>query len=73
VHLKTDSQRFFRFSCESVRRWGGRVTAMRENVYDGGPDSPVAVGAVSAYERAALSRGAAIRYLEFTLNAFSSI
>jgi hypothetical protein len=68
VHLKTDSQRFFRFTCESVRRWGGRVTAISENVYDGRPDAPDAAVAVSAYERAALSRGAAIRYLAFALN-----
>lgn len=68
VHLKTDSQRFFRFSCESVRRWGGRVTAMSENVHDAGPDAMDAAGAVSAYERAALTRGAAIRYLAFSLN-----
>ncbi|WP_319522030.1 tRNA (guanosine(46)-N7)-methyltransferase TrmB [uncultured Desulfosarcina sp.] len=69
VHLKTDSRRFFQFSCESVQRRGGRVTAMSENLYDGGPDSPDPSEAVSAYERAALTRGAAICYLEFTLNS----
>ena len=67
VHLKTDSQRFFSFSCESVRRRGGRVTAMSENMYDGSANPPKLAGAVSAYERTALARGAAICYLEFTL------
>jgi tRNA (guanine-N7-)-methyltransferase len=68
VHLKTDSDRLYQFSLDSVKRWGGRVKAMSENVYDGGPDSTFAAGAVSAYERAALARGTAIRYLAFTLN-----
>jgi len=30
VPLKTDSQRFFRFSCESVLRRGGRVAALSQ-------------------------------------------
>lgn len=65
--MKTDSQRFSRFSCESVQCRGGRVTAMSENVYGGSPAAPEAAGAVSACERAALLREAAISCLALRL------
>jgi len=61
VHLKTDSRRFIDYTRESVLRWGGRVVVDREaNWADPGH-------AVSAYEKAALSKGKAITYLVFAL------
>jgi len=67
VHLKTDSRRFFRFSCESVQAWGGQVIAVDKNIHSGGHHSLNARGMTSAYEAAALLQGKAIQYLAFTL------
>ncbi|HSO20362.1 MAG TPA: tRNA (guanosine(46)-N7)-methyltransferase TrmB [Desulfosarcina sp.] len=67
VHLKTDSKRFFDYTRQSVRRWGGKERICCDDLYGPGcrPDGPREV--ISAYETAALSRGKVIRYLAFTL------
>ncbi|WP_319404567.1 tRNA (guanosine(46)-N7)-methyltransferase TrmB [uncultured Desulfosarcina sp.] len=68
VHLKTDSDLLYHYTCESVDRWGGRVVAASDNIHrtDSGSINPQ--GVVSAYEAAARSRGASIKYMVFTLN-----
>lgn len=68
VHLKTDSDLLYHFTCESVERWGGRVVAASDDIHGTDSGSIRAQGVVSAYEVAARSRGASIRYMAFTLN-----
>jgi tRNA (guanine-N7-)-methyltransferase len=73
VHLKTDSEILFNYTRESVQGWGGQVAAVVEDVHndDLHGTAGTALGApevVSAFEKASQSKGAAIRYLAFTLN-----
>jgi tRNA (guanine-N7-)-methyltransferase len=68
LHLKTDSEPLFNFTRESVERWGGCVITVSEDCPAAGNRAPGAAEGVSAYERAARSRGAAIKYLAFRLN-----
>lgn len=67
VHLKTDSDRFYQFSLDSVQAWGGQVVAADKNIHSGEHHPPKASEMTSAYEAAALVRGKAIQYLAFTL------
>ncbi len=68
VHVKTDSARFCRFSRESVQRWGGREVAYVVD-WHGSVSSPSEKRKmISAYEVAALYRGAMIRHLAFKLS-----
>jgi tRNA (guanine-N7-)-methyltransferase len=68
VHLKTDSRLLYDYSRHSVERWGGRVVAQSENIDEADDRSTNAREVVSAYELAARSRGAAIKYMGFKLN-----
>ena len=67
VYLKTDSHLLYHYTRESVERWGGCVVAASD--MPGTDCSAIgACEAVSAYERAARLRGAAIKYMAFKLN-----
>jgi tRNA (guanine-N7-)-methyltransferase len=67
VYLKTDSYRLYNYTRESVEQWGGRVAAASD--MPGTDCSPIdACDVVSAYERAARLRGAAIKFMAFRLN-----
>lgn len=68
VHLKTDSDMLYRYTIESVQRWGGRVIAASDDYHGSEYDSPGTGEAVSAYENAALLKGMTIKYLAFGLN-----
>jgi len=73
VHLKTDSEALFNYTRESVQEWGGQVVAAVANVHNGdtngaGGSRLGAPDVVSAFEKASQSKGAAIKYLAFTLN-----
>jgi tRNA (guanine-N7-)-methyltransferase len=67
VHLKTDSERLYRYSRESVVGWGGEVLAASEDVHAGGTQCLLPNEVKSAYEEAALLRGKTIKYLAFCL------
>lgn len=67
VYLKTDSRLLYDYSRQSVERWGGRVVARSDDI-DGSDDRSIdAREVVSAYEMAARSRGATIKYMAFKL------
>jgi len=73
VHLKTDSEPLFEYTRESVQEWGGQVVAAVDDLHEadrhGAEDSRLgAPDIISAFEQAAQSRGATVRYLAFTLN-----
>ena len=68
VYLKTDSNRLYNYTRKSVQRWGGRVVAESDNIHGTDNSSMGAREVVSTYENAALSRGAAIKYMAFKLN-----
>lgn len=68
VYLKTDSDLLYNYTRESVKRWGGRVVAESHDIHGADDGSPCAREVVSAYEHAARSRGATIKYLAFKLN-----
>ena len=68
VHVKTDSTRFYQYTRETVLRWGGRVTAFSEELLGNRWDDAGSDKAVSAYEQAALTHGAVIKALTFTLH-----
>ena len=68
VHLKTDSDLLYHYTREAVDRWGGRVVAASDNIHGTGYGSINGQEVVSAYEVAARSSGASIKYMAFTLN-----
>lgn len=68
VYLKTDSDLLYDYTRESVRRWGGREVAKSGGAHGTGCSASGACEAVSAYEQAARSRGAAIQFMAFKLN-----
>ncbi len=68
VYLKTDSDLLFNYTRESVDRWGGLVVAASDDIHGTRYGALGAHKAVSAYERAALSRGATVKYMAFKLN-----
>ncbi|MBU0971332.1 MAG: tRNA (guanosine(46)-N7)-methyltransferase TrmB [Proteobacteria bacterium] len=72
VHLKTDNEVLYAYTRESVETWGGRVVAAVNDIHGGqtSGDNDSGFGArgiVSSFEASARSKGAAIRYLAFTL------
>ena len=67
VHVKTDSRRFYDYTRESVRQWGGQVVAACEDMHAEATCPSWILEVTSAYEKAALSRGKTIKYLAFTL------
>jgi len=75
VHLKTDSARFYEYSMEKVRQWGGHVVAFSEDLFGSllGGGAAAKPKPISAYEKTALSRGAAIKMLTFSLSARGAI
>jgi tRNA (guanine-N7-)-methyltransferase len=68
VHLKTDSARLYQYTREMVLRRGECVVDDSEDLLHSRKEDGFADKPVSAYEKAALSRGAVIRMLAFTLN-----
>ena len=68
VNLKTDSAFFYDFTLSSIEKWGGRVIATSDNIYESVENPPCASEVVSAYEKAARARGTAIKYVGFKLN-----
>jgi tRNA (guanine-N7-)-methyltransferase len=67
VYLKTDSDLLYDYTRESVQRWGGREVLRLDT--DHGTDCRASeVGdVISAYEQAAQSRGAVIKFMAFKL------
>jgi tRNA (guanine-N7-)-methyltransferase len=68
VYLKTDSDMFYDYTRESIQRWGGRELSYSDAVRDPDGGASVAREVVSAYEHAARSKGAAIKFMAFKLN-----
>ena len=68
VHLKTDSNLLFDYTCESVDRWGGRVVVALDNLHATDNGRIGAREVASAFEQAARSQGETIKYVAFELN-----
>ena len=68
VYLKTDSNLLYDYTRESVKRWGGREIAQSDTDHGTGCRASGAGEVVSAYEHAARSRGAAIKFMVFQLS-----
>lgn len=68
VHLKTDSDLFYDYTRESVKRWGGQIIKASDNIHADGSGSPGASEVVSAYEANARSHGETIKHMAFRLN-----
>lgn len=67
VHLKTDSDRLYTYTRESVEHWGGQVTAASDNIHETDCCPAFARDIVSTYERKAQEKGTPIKYMAFTL------
>ena len=67
VYLKTDSDPLFQFTRQTVRRRGGRIQLDCDNVHGSNGNLPGS-GVFSAYEKAAVSQGATIKFLAFQLD-----
>jgi tRNA (guanine-N7-)-methyltransferase len=67
VYLKTDSNPLFQFTRQAVRRRGGRVLMVCDDIHGSNHSLPGS-GVVSAYEQTAVSQGAAIKFLAFRLD-----
>jgi len=72
VHLKTDSDRLYAYTRESVEHWGGQVILSSENIHEGEKSRYGSSDIVSAFEKAARSQGKIIKYMAFTLEQVSS-
>jgi tRNA (guanine-N7-)-methyltransferase len=68
VYLKTDSELFYNYTRKSVQLWGGHVMTESENIDEIEFRATSTGKAISAYESAARSKGAAIKFMAFTLN-----
>jgi len=68
VYLKTDSCLFYDFTRKTVEQRGVRVLSPPKRVAGTDFDPPYTPGVVSAYEKAARSKGKGIRYMAFKLN-----
>lgn len=68
VYLKTDSNLLYDYTRESVKRWGGREIAQSDTDHGTDCRTSGAGEVVSAYEHAARSRGAAIKFMVFQLS-----
>ncbi len=68
VYLKTDSDLLYEYTRESVQRWGGREIGLSEAAHGSDCSASEACEAVSAYEQAARSKGAAIQFMAFQLS-----
>ncbi len=68
VYLKTDSNLLYDYTRESVQRWGGREIAQSDTDHESDCRASGAGEVVSAYEQAARSRGAAIKFMVFQLS-----
>jgi tRNA (guanine-N7-)-methyltransferase len=68
VHLKTDSDLLFDYTCASVDRWGGCVVVASSNLHATDKGHIGAAEVISAFEHTARSRGETIKYMAFKLN-----
>ena len=67
VYLKTDSDPLLQFTRQAVRRRAGHIELDCDDIHKINGGLP-GHGVVSAYEKAALSQGAAIKFLAFQLD-----
>jgi tRNA (guanine-N7-)-methyltransferase len=68
VYLKTDSDLLYEYTRASVQRWGGREITNSDAMHGADDGAEGTFEVVSAYEHAARSRGAAIKFIAFKLN-----
>jgi len=68
VNLKTDSDLLFDYTRKTVVRWGGHVVSVLDDLHETGEGTVGARDVVSAFELAARSQGATIKYMAFQLN-----
>ncbi len=68
VHLKTDSDMLYNYTRKSIQQWGGHVVTESDNIHGTDCKSPAASDIVSAFEKTALSKGLAIKYMAFKLD-----
>lgn len=65
IHLKTDSNFMFTYTCEMVKVNNCPVVFMTDNLYSSDLNNPV-LGIKTYYEQQWLSRGISIKYMQFT-------
>lgn len=68
VMIKTDSDILYSYTRESVALFGGQIVAETDNTDRTGFFTSCAGDMVSAFEKAARSKGNIIKYMSFTLN-----
>lgn len=66
IHLKTDSDRLFQFTRETIQKTGGELVDLVENVYEERPDDEL-LTIQTFYEKQHLSKGKTIKYVCFRL------
>jgi tRNA (guanine-N7-)-methyltransferase len=67
VHLKTDDERLFKFTIETVRHECWSIHTVINDVYPAGYDG--VIGLQTSYERRHLAQGRTIRYISFAPHA----
>lgn len=67
VHLKTDNDRLYHYTRESVEGWGGQVVAAVNDIHGAEEIRFGARDIISAFEEKARSADTSIKYLAFTL------
>lgn len=67
IHLKTDSNFMFTYTCEMVKSNGYRVNVLTRDLYRSGLVDPI-LGIQTYYEQQWISRGIDIKYIQFVLD-----
>lgn len=69
LHLKTDDEKLYQYSLESIRSAGGRILRFVDDVYGRGEDHTPATRILTFYEKQHLAAGRQIKYICFQLPA----
>ncbi len=64
IHLKTDSNFMFTYTCEMVKTNGFKVNELTDDLYASGSVDPI-LGIQTYYEQQWLGRGITIKYIQF--------
>lgn len=66
IHFKTDDSAFFKYSCRSVKKSGGRIIKKVEDIYAQRPKDEL-LTIKTDYEKKHLKKGKSISYFKFSL------
>jgi tRNA (guanine-N7-)-methyltransferase len=67
IHLKTDDQKLFEYTLETVKTENGKIHEAKEDLYQSPIDEDLLI-IKTTYERKHLEAGKSIKYVRFGIN-----